>query len=168
VTRLERPEPVPPGPGQESAWDYPRPPRLEEVRVQCEVVFGGHTIAVTLTPIRVLETSHPPAYYFPPGSVLEGALRPAEGSTWCEFKGETRYFDVVRPDAEAPRAAWSYPHPLAGYEALAGYVAFYPRAMEACLVGGELVRPQPGGFYGGWVTSTVVGPFKGEPGTEGW
>lgn len=149
-------------------WDYPRPPRLEAVGVQCEVVFGGHTIAVTLTPLRLLETSHPPTYYFPPDSVLDSVLVAREDTTWCEYKGQARYFDVVRGRSVAPRAAWTFPDPLPGYEDMAGYIAFYPRAMEVCLVAGEMVRPQPGDFYGGWVTSSVVGPFKGIPGSEGW
>jgi uncharacterized protein (DUF427 family) len=163
-----RPQPVVPGPGQESVWDYPRPPRVEPVRGQVEVVFAGVTIAVTLAALRVLETSHPPNYYFPPDSIVPGCLRASLRTSWCEWKGRASYHSVVwRGKAEAD-AAWSYPDPLPGYGALAGYVAFYPARMEACLVNTELVLPQPGGFYGGWITSTVVGPFKGEPGTEGW
>jgi uncharacterized protein (DUF427 family) len=161
-------QPIRPGPGQESVWGYPRPPRAETVRRQCEVIFGGQTIAITLTPVRVLETSHPPVYYFPPDSVVGGALVPIDRTSYCEWKGMASYFDVVRRDERAPAAAWTYRDPKPGYEILRDHVAFYAAAMDACLVDGELVRPQPGGFYGGWVTSDVVGPFKGEPGSEGW
>lgn len=165
---MSRPEPVVPGPGQESAWQYPRPPRVEAVRQQCEVIFGGHTIAITLAAQRVLETSHPPNYYFPPDSVLAGALEPTEHRSFCEWKGVASYFHVVRGDQIAEHAAWTYADPSPGYEALRDHVAFYPQRMEACLVDGELVRAQPGGFYGGWITSRVVGPFKGAPGSSTW
>ena len=165
---MNRPERIPPGPGQESAWDYPRPPRLDTVHVQCEVVFGGHTIAVTLDPLRICETSHPPNYYFPPDSVLAGALEPTEHQSFCEWKGVATYFNVVRYDQVATHAAWTYRDPSPGYERLRDHVAFYPQRVEACLVEGELVRAQPGGFYGGWITTHVVGPFKGGPGSSRW
>jgi uncharacterized protein (DUF427 family) len=163
-----RPQPIEPGAGQESAWSYPRPPRVEAVRSQAEVNFAGETIALTLEPLRVLETSHPPGYYFPPSSVVPGRLYPTEHRSWCEFKGEARYFTVALKGEVAPNAAWCYPEPLAGYEALAGYFSFYPSRMDACYVDGEFAQGQAGGFYGGWITSTVVGPFKGEPGSAGW
>ncbi|MCA1693140.1 MAG: DUF427 domain-containing protein [Actinobacteria bacterium] len=163
-----KPTPVPPGPGQESVWDYPRPPRVEPVRRQCEVIFGGQTIAITLAPVRALETSHPPVYYFPPDSVLAGAIAPTERTSYCEWKGIATYLDVVRADEEAPAAAWTYRDPKPGYEILRDHIAFYPQLMEVCLVDGEYVRPQPGGFYGGWITMDVVGPFKGVPGSDGW
>ncbi|MDQ3641981.1 MAG: DUF427 domain-containing protein [Actinomycetota bacterium] len=163
-----RPQPAPPGPGQESVWAYPRPPRVEPCRSQVEVVFAGVTIAVTLASLRVLETSHPPNYYFPPDSVIPGVFRASLKTSWCEWKGRATYYSVVHRGKAVADAVWTYPDPLPGYEALAGYLAFYPALMEACLVDTELVLPQPGGFYGGWVTSKVVGPFKGEPGTMGW
>ncbi|HEX8770116.1 MAG TPA: DUF427 domain-containing protein [Acidimicrobiales bacterium] len=163
-----KPQPIVPGPGQESVWTYPRPPRVEAVRSQVEVNFAGETIALTLEPLRVLETSHPPGYYFPPSSVVPGLLHPTEHRTWCEFKGEARYFTVALKGEVAPNAAWCYAEPLAGYEALAGYFSFYPSRMDACYVDGEFAQGQAGGFYGGWITSTVVGPFKGEPGSAGW
>ena len=163
-----RPEPVPPGPGQESVWDYPRPPRLEAVRRQVEVVHGGQTIALTLEPLRVLETSHPPVYYLPRDSVVPGVLVSTGRTSYCEFKGVASYYTVVMGRAVATDAAWSYEHPSPGYEAMAGYVSFYPEQVEVCLVDGEYVQGQPGGFYGGWVTGEVVGPFKGAPGSEGW
>lgn len=162
------PHPHPPGPGQESVWDYPRPPRVEEARCQVEVIFGGNTIAVSVTPIRVLETSHPPAYYFPPDAVIPGCLEPSGRASHCEFKGRASYLSLVLGPHRAPDAAWRYDAPSPGYEAIAGHVAFYPGRVDACLVDGELVSPQPGDFYGGWVTSGVVGPFKGGPGTETW
>jgi len=163
-----RPQPPPPAAGKESVWAYPRPPRLEAVRAQVEVVFDDHTIAVTLSPLRVLETSHPPVYYLPVDSVVPGCLVPSGRTSRCEFKGVATYYSVVHRRRVAADAAWTYDDPSPGYEALAGHVAFYPGKMDACLVDSELVTPQPGGFYGGWITSDVVGPFKGEPGTEGW
>ena len=163
-----RPEPIPPAPHQESVWDYPRPPRLEECTSQVEVIFGGVTVAVTRSPLRVLETSHPPNYYFPPDSVIPGIFRGSIKTSWCEWKGEARYFSVVHRGKAVADAVWYYPTPLPPYEALAGYYAFYPALMEACIVDAELVLPQPGGFYGGWITSKVAGPFKGEPGSMGW
>jgi uncharacterized protein (DUF427 family) len=149
-------------------WDYPRPPRLEQTRRSVEVWLGGVRVAATTRPWRVLETSHPPTYYLPREAFLDGALREADGSTWCEWKGEATYFDLVGGDAVAPRAAWTYLHPTRGFEALAGALAVMPGHVDRCLVDGEVVRPQDGGFYGGWVTDDVVGPFKGGPGTWGW
>ncbi len=165
---MTKPEPIPPGPGQESVWDYPRPPRLEAVRRQVEVILGGETIALTLEPLRVLETSHPPGYYLPPDSIVPGVLTPTGRTSFCEFKGVATYLSVSMKGQTAPDGAWTYEHPTAGYEAMAGYVSFYPGLMEVCLVDGEYVEAQPGGFYGGWITGSVVGPFKGRPGTEGW
>jgi uncharacterized protein (DUF427 family) len=159
---------IPPAPGQESVWDYPRPPRLEPTPRRIEVIFNGVTVADTIRAYRVLETSHPPVYYIPPDDILPGALVPAAGSSVCEWKGQARYFTVQAGDRSAVRAAWAYPAPTPAFAPIAGYVAFYPQAMDACRVDGEVARPQPGRFYGGWITSDVVGPFKGEPGTEGW
>jgi uncharacterized protein (DUF427 family) len=133
-----------------------------------EVVFAGVTIAVTLASYRVLETSHPPNYYFPPDSVIPGIFRGSIKTTWCEWKGEARYYSVVHRGKSVADAVWYYPDPKPGYEAIAGYYAFYPALMEACVVDTEVVLPQPGGFYGGWITHNIVGPFKGEPGSMGW
>jgi len=163
-----RPDPVPPRPGQESVWDYPRPPRLEAVRKQVEVIFGGQTIALTLEPMRVLETSHPPVYYLPRNSIVPGVLVPTDRTTFCEFKGVASYFTVVQGGHFEPDAAWTYEEPVSDYEAMAGHVSFYPGRMDTCLVDGDFVQGQPGGFYGGWVTSDIAGPFKGAPGSEGW
>ncbi len=163
-----RPRPLPPGPGQESVWDYPRPPRLERSARYVVVRLGGEIIAATRTAWRVLETSHPPVFYVPPGDVRPGALVASPRRSWCEFKGEAAYWTVSAGGVVRPDAAWSYPRPSPGFEPMAGAVAFYPAAMDECLVDGERVRPQAGGFYGGWVTDDIVGPFKGEPGTAGW
>ncbi len=153
----------------ESVWDYPRPPRLEPVAERLRVVFGGEVVADTASGFRVLETSHPPTYYFPPGGVRAGALVPEAGASLCEWKGRAVYFTVVGGGGRrAPRAAWAYPDPSPAFRALAGHVAFYPAPMDACFVGEERVAPQPGGFYGGWVTRRVAGPFKGGPGSGGW
>jgi uncharacterized protein (DUF427 family) len=156
--------PVTPGPGQESVWDYPRPPRVEPVDDRVTITLGGRVIADTTDAVRVLETSHPPVYYLPRAAFVHGVLTPAAGSSYCEFKGAAKYLSV----GTAERAAWYYPNPNPGYEALVDRVAVYPGAMDSCTVAGEIVTPQAGDFYGGWITSRVVGPFKGEPGTQGW
>lgn len=165
---MNRPRRQEPGPGQESVWDYPRPPRLERTSRHLRVVLAGRVIADSIAAWRVLETSHPPSYYMPPGDVDMALLRPAAGGSFCEWKGQAQYFDVVLGDAVAARAAWAYPDPSPAFAAIRDHLAFYPAAMEACMVDGERAVPQPGGFYGGWITSDVVGPFKGEPGTAGW
>lgn len=165
---MARPRPLAPGPGQESVWDYPRPPALDRGDELLEVRFGGVVIASTRAAVRVLETSHPPTYYLPRSSFTEGVLRPVAGSTVCEWKGTAAYLDVVAGGATARRAGWHYPGPVPGYEALRDHVAVMPGAMDACFVDGERVRAQDGGFYGGWITDRVVGPFKGSPGSWGW
>ena len=157
-----------PGAGQESVWDYPRPPRVERSAAEVVVVLGGIEVCRTRQALRVLETSHPPGWYLPIDDWLPGALEPAAGSSLCEWKGVAAYLDVVGGDRRAASAAWTYPEPVAAYEVLRRTVAVYPAAMDGCTVGGERVRPQEGGFYGGWVTDDVVGPFKGGPGTRGW
>ena len=162
------PVPEPAGKGQESVWRYPRPPRVEPSAESVEVWLGGVRIAASTRSLRVLETSHPPTYYLPVDDFVPGALRPTEGSSWCEFKGQAAYFDVHGGDAVAPQAGWTYPIPSRGFEALAGHVAVMPGAMQRCTVDGEVVQAQAGGFYGGWITSRVVGPFKGVPGSWGW
>ncbi len=163
-----RPRPDPVGPGQESVWEYPRPPRLESVTARLVVVLGGETIAETARGHRVLETSHPPNYYFPPDDVAAGALDPAKGASFCEWKGRAHYFTVRGGTEVAHEAAWGYERPNQAFAAIAGHVAFYAGRMDACFVDDELVVPQPGGFYGGWITSNIVGPFKGGPGSRGW
>jgi uncharacterized protein (DUF427 family) len=163
-----RPQRIEPSAGQESVWDYPRPPRLEPVTARLRVVFGGVTIADTIRGFRVLETSHPPNYYFPPDDVLDGALECTAGASFCEWKGRAHYFTVYGGGLVAPGAAWGYTSPSAAFASIAHQVGFYVAPMDACFVDDERVVAQPGGFYGGWITSAVVGPFKGDPGTRGW
>ncbi len=149
-------------------WDYPRPPRIEAVPHRIRVVFDSETIADTTAAYRVLETSHPPNYYLPVADVVDGSLVRTTGGSICEWKGVAHYFDVRHGDAVARSAAWGYDRPTARFAAIAGHVAFYPGPMDACLVDEEMVESQPGGFYGGWITADLIGPFKGEPGTERW
>jgi len=149
-------------------WDYPRPPRVEQVHARVTIEFGGRRIAESTRAMRVLETSHPPAYYVPAEDFVAGALAPAEGTSFCEFKGRAQYYDVVSSDASAPRSAWYYPSPSTGFESIAGFVSVYPGRMDRCTVDGEVVQAQEGDFYGGWITANIVGPFKGAPGTWGW
>jgi uncharacterized protein (DUF427 family) len=159
---------IEPGPGQESVWDYPRPPRLERSSKHIQVVFNGVTIADTQRALRILETSQPPAYYIPPEDIRMEYLVPTARSTYCEWKGSASYYTISVHGKSAPDAAWYYPRPTSDYAALANYVAIYPAPMDACLVDGEKVQPQAGDFYGGWITGEIVGPFKGGPGTLGW
>ena len=163
-----RPRPQPPGPGQVSVWDFPRPPAVEAEPARVRIEHRGTTVVDTTAAWRVLETSHPPVYYVPPSDILAGALRPSRRTSFCEFKGEAAYLDVQVLDDVLPDVAWSYAHPSPGFESIAGHVAFYPAPFDRCWVGEEQATPQPGGFYGGWVTSRYVGPFKGAPGTSGW
>ena len=167
--RWDRPQPEVPGPGQESVWDYPRPPALERVRASIVIVLGGVVIASVEEAFRVLETSHPPVYYLPPSSFAPGCLlHPRDRASFCEWKGWASYFTLEGGGHREVDAAWAYPTPVRRYAALAGHVAVYPGRMDLCTVDGEAVQPQPGGFYGGWITSKVTGPFKGIPGSQGW
>jgi uncharacterized protein (DUF427 family) len=165
---FNRPQPLPLQPGQESVWDYPRPPRLEAVPHRLRVIFNGQTIADSLQGYRVLETSHPPVYYLPPADIQPGVLVASNRGSYCEWKGQANYWTVQVADQQAIDAAWSYEQPTPNFAAIQGYVAFYAGRMQACYVGDELVEPQPGGFYGGWITSNIIGPFKGSPGSWGW
>lgn len=149
-------------------WDYPRPPRVETSTETIEIRLGDEVIAHTRESIRVLETSHPPAYYLPPSAFAPGVLRPVAGGTFCEWKGVASYFDLVTPTTTASRAAWTYPDPSGGFAAIRDHVSVMPGAVDGCLVDGEVVRAQEGGFYGGWITDRVTGPFKGGPGSRGW
>lgn len=162
-----KPIPVPPGPGQESVWEYPRPPRLELSDRHIQVRYQEYEIADSTRAYRVLETSHPPTYYIPKSDIELTLLRPAAGSTLCEWKGQASYFDLVYSTGIIVSAAWTYLNPTPAFEQIAGYLAFYPKKL-ACYLDGERVRAQPGGFYGGWITSEIVGPFKGEAGTRFW
>ncbi|MHB8671160.1 MAG: DUF427 domain-containing protein [Acidimicrobiales bacterium] len=152
----------------ESVWDYPRPPALEPTASRVRVVFGGATIVDTHRALRVLETSHPPVIYVPRTEVAPGVLVLGTATTWCEYKGTATYLSVQVDEATARDAAWTYEVPRPPYGALAGHVAFHPGRMDACLLDDEQVQAQPGDFYGGWITASVLGPFKGAPGTAGW
>jgi uncharacterized protein (DUF427 family) len=153
----------------ESVWEYPRPPRLEPAGRRIRVVHGGVVLADTTSALRILETSHPPVYYLPPAELAWQYLRRStRRPSFCEFKGLASYWNVEIGGRVVPEAGWSYPHPAAGYAELANHVAFYAGKVEECWVDGERVLPQPGDFYGGWITSQVTGPFKGAPGTLGW
>lgn len=167
-SRRGLPEPEPTGPGEESVWGYPRPPRLAADARLVEVHFGGQVVAATRRAVRHLETASPPTFYLPPDDVRSEFLEPASGSSFCEWKGRAAYWDVVVRERRARQAAWSYAKPSAGFEPLAGWYAFYPGRVDACFVDGERVRPQPGPFYGGWLTDEIRGPVKGSPGTEWW
>jgi uncharacterized protein (DUF427 family) len=149
----------------ESVWDYPRPPRVEPSAARVVVELDGEVLADTRRSLRVLERSHPPVYYIPAADVRTERLKESAGpSSWCEYKGAARYYDA----GDRATVAWSYPSPSPGYEAIGGCYAFYPGRVDRATVDGEQVEAQPGGYYGGWITSAVTGPFKGGPGTTGW
>ncbi len=158
----------------ESVWDYPRPPQVEDSEKKIKVVFGGVTLAYTSRAKRVLETSHPPVYYIPSEDIRMEYLMPTDKTTFCEWKGQARYYDISTRDEiteeekSESAAAWCYPAPTPPYADLKDYVAFYPSKMDACWVDGEKARAQAGDFYGGWISSEVVGPFKGGSGTGSW
>ena len=156
-----------PAPGQESVWDYPRPPRLEVDTREVLVMAGPVEIARTRRALRLLETASPPTFYLPPEDVQMALLRPAQGASFCEWKGEARYWSVCVGSQWLEAVAWSYAQPLAGFERLREHIAFYPSKLE-CFVAGVRALPQPGRFYAGWVTPELVGPFKGEAGSGGW
>jgi uncharacterized protein (DUF427 family) len=165
---MQRPDPIPPGPGQESVWDYPRPAIAEPTSAHIVIQHRGITIADTRRAVRVLETSHPPQYYLPPDDIAAGVLERAPGKSLCEWKGQARYWDVVAGGERLAKVGWSYAEPTAPFRILADHVAFYPAPFDRITLDGEAVQPQPGEFYGGWITSAVVGPFKGVPGSRFW
>lgn len=156
-----------PVPGQESVWDYPRPPRIDPDSRLVRVLHGDTVIAESREAIRILETASPPTFYIPPNDVRMELLSPTRGSSLCEWKGPASYWSLRFGGHEIPNVAWSYEKPFADFTQIRGYLGFYPSKLE-CYVDDDHVEPQPGGFYGGWVTPEVVGPFKGEPGTGGW
>lgn len=167
-TGQERPPfALPPGPGQESVWDYPRPPRVAVDAREVVVAFGAFEIARTRRALRVLETASPPTFYLPRDDVNRSLLADAAGASTCEWKGRAAYLSVVAGGQRLERVAWCYPEPHPGFEALRDHVGFYPAPLD-CRVDGLRVLPQPGRFYAGWVTPEIVGPFKGDAGTEGW
>jgi uncharacterized protein (DUF427 family) len=153
----------------ESVWDYPRPPRLEPCTRRVRIVLGGVVIADSTAAFRVLETSHPPGIYVPPGEFAPGAVSPATAPrTVCEWKGIASYFDLRGGDRVEREVAWAYPSPVPEYAGLRDHLSVYPGRMDECWLDEELVTPQEGGFYGGWITADIQGPFKGAPGTLGW
>ncbi len=156
------------GAGRESVWDYPRPPRIETERRVLRVEFAGTLVARSTRALRVCETASPPTYYVPQADLLAAALRPGSAQSFCEWKGVARYHDLVVGEKRSRAAAWCYPEPFEDFALLRDCFAFYPARVDACWLGEERVRAQPGGFYGGWVTAEIAGPFKGEPGSEGW
>lgn len=159
---------IEPKAGQESVWDYPRPPKLEQTNKHLKIVFNGEIIAETNRAFRVLETSHPPVYYFPLEDVRTEFLTETAHSSFCEWKGRAGYYALEVNGKFAESAAWFYPNPTKSFAAIKNYTAFYPSKMDACFVGDELVTIQAGDFYGGWITADIVGPFKGGAGTWGW
>ena len=163
-----RPRPDPAGPGQESVWSFPRPAISEPTAARIVIAHHGLIVADTRAAIRTLETSHPPSYYIPRADIAGDVLRRAGGSSFCEWKGAAIYWDVVVGDIVLPSVGWSYTNPTPPFAALRDHVAFYAAPFDRCSVDGETVTPQPGEFYGGWITSRVAGPFKGMAGTRGW
>jgi uncharacterized protein (DUF427 family) len=153
---------------KESVWDYPRPPRLEKIDAELKVVFNGITVAETNRAYRVLETSHPPVYYFRPEDVKMQYFRTSKKSSYCEWKGKAKYLSVTVGGRTADNCAWYYPSPVKEFEDIKNFLAFYPQMMDACYVNGEQVISQDGDFYGGWITSNIIGPIKGAPGTLSW
>jgi len=161
-----KPDPV--APGQESVWSYPRPAIAEAISAHIQIHHAGLLVADTRQAVRTLETSHPPTYYIPQADIRAGALRRAAGSSLCEWRGQAIYWDVVLGDITLPTVGWSYPRPSPTFAAIRDHIAFYAAPFDLCTVDGETVIPQPGGFYGGWITSAVAGPFKGGPGSRFW
>lgn len=159
---------IKPEKGQESVWDYPRPPRLEKSSKKIEIVFNGQTIAETRNAFRVLETSHPPVFYLPPADVRMEFLEKETGASFCEWKGAAGYYRLRVGEKSVSKAAWFYPEPNGNFAEIKNYIAFYPSKMDACFVDGERVSAQEGDFYGGWIMKEIVGPFKGGAGTWGW
>ncbi|HXH57415.1 DUF427 domain-containing protein [Iamia sp.] len=170
---MDQPVPIAPGPGQESVWDYPRPPRLETTPKRLVVEHGGRIVGDTTRGLRVTETSQAPAYYLPEADIDLGLLRTATTRSFCEWKGTASYADLVVEPGDGPAvvaraAAWTYLHPVEAFAALVGHWSFFPQAVDRCLVDDEVVTPMEGGVYGGWVTPDIVGPIKGGPGTAYW
>ena len=156
-----------PNSGEESVWDYPRPPICVDDEREVCVQFGDLVVAQSKNTIRILETASPPTFYIPPADVDFELLVQTAGSSFCEWKGSATYWSLNANGQRLSNVGWSYESPSQRFAAIKGFLSFYPAKMQ-CRVAGETVRPQPGGFYGGWVTDEIVGPYKGEPGTGGW
>lgn len=165
---MKRPKPIKPEKGQESVWDYPRPPAIKLFKGSVEVIHSGETIVRTTRAIRILETSHPPVFYLPLIDVNSEFLKDSEQRSFCEWKGMAHYFHFVVKGELIQNAAWYYPEPNERYAALKNHIAIYPSKVDECFVNGEKVQAQEGDFYGGWITNDIVGPFKGSPGSFGW
>lgn len=164
-----RPQPIPPQAGQESVWNYPRPPRLERSPKRLKIIFSNLVLADTNSAYRVLETSHPPVYYLPPTDIrMEYLQKSDQKGSFCEWKGFAGYYNIGVNNHQVINAAWFYSEPTPQFAEIKNFIAFYPALMDACYVDDHLVKPQPGEFYGGWITDDIVGPFKGEPGSWGW
>lgn len=162
------PEPDPVLPGQESVWDYPRPAICEPTHRRIQIIHNGVDLVDSCKAWRTLETSHPPTYYIPQSDIDMAYLAPNSRRTICEWKGQARYFDIVIGRDRIEAGAWCYPVPTPGFAAIAQMIAFYPDPLETCLVDGVRISPQPGGFYGGWISKYEAGPFKGGPGSRFW
>ena len=162
------PQRIKPAQGQESVWDYPRPPAIEQFKGSIEIVYEGTSILKCTEAYRVLETSHPPTYYLPVSQFLDGVVIPVHGSSFCEWKGQASYYNLTMNGRVADRCAWGYDNPSPRFSALKGHISVYASKVDECFVNGERVQSQEGDFYGGWITSNIVGPFKGAPGTWGW
>jgi uncharacterized protein (DUF427 family) len=153
---------------KESVWEYPRPPRLEPSTRLVRVIFADRVIAQTQRAFRILETSHPPTYYIPPEDVNREFLVPSTLHTFCEFKGQANYLSLKVDDRNSENAGWYYANPAAAFAAIRNYISFYASRVDICFIDGERVQAQPGDFYGGWITSDIEGPFKGNPDTKTW
>ncbi|MEO1220781.1 MAG: DUF427 domain-containing protein [Pseudomonadota bacterium] len=165
---LGRPDPEPIGPGQESVWDYPRPAICEPTSRRVQIIHKGITLVDSANAWRTLETSHPPTYYIPQTDIAMEHLHANSRRTMCEWKGQARYFDIMVADDTVQAGAWSYAEPTPGFANIQDYVAFYPEPLDHCLIDGEKITPQPGQFYGGWISQYEAGPFKGIPGSQFW
>lgn len=163
-----RPEPETPAAGQESVWLYPRPAIAEPSHRRIQIVHAGIVVADTSSAVRTLETSHPPSWYIPPDSITSGLLRSSDRRSFCEWKGEARYWHLDIGGRMLRDVGWSYANPTRAFAILRDHIAFYAAPFDRCTIDGERVRPQPGGFYGGWITSDLAGPFKGVPGSMRW
>ena len=168
VRQPHRPEPDPVGLGQESVWDYPRPAIAEPTARHIRITHQGVVLADTRAAWRTLETSHPPAYYIPQTNIAMAHLRPSPARSICEWKGQAVYWDVVIGNETIAAAGWSYPTPKLAFTGIKDHIAFYALQFDQVLIDGAQITPQPGGFYGGWVTSREAGPFKGIPGSRFW
>ena len=151
-----------------SVWSYPRPPALELSGQHVRIVALGELLADSQRPILIKETSHPPVYFLPPDDVHEDWLRKTGNTSWCEWKGEAAYYDIVVRARTLEAVAFRYARPIERYADIAGWYSFYAGPMDSVTVDGEPVIPQEGGFYSGWITENLAGPFKGSPGTSGW